>query len=213
MMSQPLRIAVADDEPDMRDYFAKILPRLGHQVVAQARDGRELVEQCRATQPDLVITDIKMPEMDGIDAAVALYKDRPVPVVLVSAFHDTELIERAEADHIMAYLVKPIKQADLGPVIALAMRRFEQFQELRKEAADLRQALEDRKLIERAKGLLMKKAGLDEASAFRRLQKLASDKNLKLVEVARILLTAEEAYTAPGERGAQCADVAHGAPA
>ena len=201
-MSEPLRIAVADDEPDMRDYFAKILPRLGHQVVAQARDGRELVEQCRAERPDLVITDIKMPEMDGIDAAIAIYKDTPLPVILVSAFHDAELIERAEADHIMGYLVKPIKQADLGPVIALAMRRFEQFQELRKEAADLRQALEDRKLIERAKGLLMKKAGLDEASAFRRLQKLASDKNLKLVEVARILLTAEEAYTAPGERGA-----------
>jgi AmiR/NasT family two-component response regulator len=201
-MSEPLRIAVADDEPDMRDYFAKILPRLGHQVVAQARDGRELLEQCRALRPDLVITDIKMPEMDGIDAATALYKERPVPVILVSAFHDTELIERAEANHVLAYLVKPIKQADLGPVIALAMRRFEQFQELRKEASDLRQALEDRKLIERAKGLLMKKAGLDEAAAFRRLQKLASDKNLKLVEAARILLTAEEAYTAPGERGA-----------
>jgi response regulator NasT len=163
-------------------------------VVAQARDGRELVEQCRATRPDLVITDIKMPEMDGIDAAIAIYKDTPLPVILVSAYHDAGLIQRAEADHIMGYLVKPIKQADLGPVIALAMRRFEQFQELRKEAADLRQALEDRKLIERAKGLLMKKAGLDEASAFRRLQKLASDKNLKLVEVARILLTAEEAF-------------------
>ena len=193
-MSEPLRIAVADDEPDMRDYFAKILPRLGHQVVALARDGRELVEQCRAARPDLVITDIKMPEMDGIEAAVALYKDTPLPVILVSAYHDAELIERAEADHIMGYLVKPIKQADLQPVIGLAMRRFEQFQALRQEAADLRQALEDRKVIERAKGLLMKKAGLDEASAFRRLQKLASDKNLKLVEVARILLTAEEAF-------------------
>jgi response regulator NasT len=193
-MNQSLRIAIADDEPDMRDYFAKILPRLGHQVVAQARDGRELVEQCRALRPDLVLTDIKMPEMDGIDAAVALYKDAPVPVILVSAYHDAELVERAEADHIMGYLVKPIKQADLGPVISLALRRFEQFQELRQEAADLRQALEDRKLIERAKGILMKKAGLDEATAFRRLQKLASDKNLKLAEVARIILTAEEAF-------------------
>ncbi len=193
-MTEPLRIAVADDEPDMRDYFAKILPRLGHQVVVQARNGRELIEQCRTASPDLVITDIKMPEMDGIDAATALYKETPVPVILVSAFHDEALVQRAEADHIMAYLVKPIKQTDLGPVISLAMRRFEQFQELRKEAADLRQALEDRKLIERAKGILMKKAGLDEASAFRRLQKLASDKNLKLVEIARILLTAEEAF-------------------
>jgi two-component system, response regulator PdtaR len=193
-MSLPLRIAVADDEPDMRDYFAKILPRLGHQVVAVARDGRELVEQCQALRPDLVITDIKMPELDGIDAAIALYQETPLPVILVSAYHDAELVQRAEADHIMGYLVKPIKQADLAPVIALAMRRFEQFQELRQEAADLRQALEDRKVIERAKGILMKKTGLDEASAFRRLQKLASDKNLKLVEVARILLTAEEAF-------------------
>ena len=100
-MSEPLRIAVADDEPDMRDYFVKILPRLGHQVVAQARDGRELLEQCRATHPDLVITDIKMPEMDGIDAATMIYKENPVPVILVSAFHDADLIERAEADHIM----------------------------------------------------------------------------------------------------------------
>ena len=161
-MSRSLRIAVADDEPDMREYFQKILPRLGHEVVAVAENGRELVEQCRAAQPDLVITDIKMPDMDGIDAAAQIYRERPVPVILVSAYHDAEFIRRAEADHIMAYLVKPIKQADLEPAIALAMRRFEQFQALRREAADLRQALEDRKVIERAKGLLMKKAGLDE---------------------------------------------------
>ena len=116
----------------------------------------------------------------------------------MSAYHDPELIRRAEADHVLAYLVKPIKQADLEPAIAIAMRRFEQFQALRKEAADLRQALEDRKMIEKAKGILMKKAGLDEADAFRRLQKLASDKNQKLVEIARMILTAEEAYGAPG---------------
>jgi response regulator NasT len=192
-MSAPLRIAVADDEPDMRDYFVKILPRLGHRVVAVAANGEELVSQCRSTAPDLVITDIRMPELDGIDAAMRLYQQRPVPVILVSAYHDAELIQRAEADHIMGYLVKPIKQADLEPVIALAMRRFEQFQQLRQEAADLRQALEDRKLIERAKGILMKRASLDEAAAFRRLQKTASDKNLKLAEVARMILTAEEA--------------------
>ena len=193
-MNEPLRIAVADDEPDMRDYFAKILPRLGHQVVAQARDGRELVEQCRAARPDLVITDIKMPEMDGIDAAIAIYKDTPLPVILVSAYHDAGLIQRAEADHIMGYLVKPIKQADLGPVIALAMRRFEQFQELRKEAADLRQALEDRKLIERAKGILMRRLGVDEDEAFRRMRQRASNQNLKLAEIGRKVLAAEAIF-------------------
>jgi response regulator NasT len=111
----------------------------------------------------------------------------------VSAYHDAELIARAEADHIMGYLVKPIKQADLQPAIALAMRRFEQFQALRQEASDLRQALEDRKVIERAKGILMKKANLDEQDAFRRMQKLASEKNRKLIEIAQIILTAEEA--------------------
>jgi response regulator NasT len=197
-MTQPLRIVVADDEPDMRDYFKKILPRLGHQVVAVAQTGRELVEWCLALHPDLVITDIKMPDMDGIDAAVVLYREWPVPVILVSAYHDPELIRRAEADHIMGYLVKPIKQSDLGPVIGLALRRFEQFQALRQEAADLRQALEDRKVIERAKGILMKRATLDEQDAFRRLQRLASDKNLKLVEVARALVTAAEAVQESG---------------
>jgi response regulator NasT len=196
-MSEPLRIAVADDEPDMRDYFAKILPRLGHRVVAVASSGLELLAQCRSARPDLVITDIKMPDLDGIEAAVRLYEEAPVPVILVSAYHDPALIKRAEADHIMGYLVKPVKQADLETVIALAMRRFGQFQELRREAADLRQALEDRKVIERAKGILMKRASLDEAGAFRRLQKLASDKNLKLAEVARMIVTAEEAFEAP----------------
>ncbi|HEX6987116.1 MAG TPA: response regulator [Planctomycetaceae bacterium] len=192
-MERCLRIAVADDEPDMRDYYKAILPRLGHEVVAVAETGADLVARCRAVTPDLVITDIRMPDMDGIDAAVAIHADRPVPVILVSGYHDPELIRRAEADYILAYLVKPVKQADLVPAIALAMRRFEQFEELRREADGYRQALEDRKLIERAKGVLMKRAGLDEEAAFRRLQKLASEKNLKLVELARSVLTADEA--------------------
>jgi AmiR/NasT family two-component response regulator len=194
-MNSSLRIAVADDEPDMRDYFKKSLVRLGHQVVTVAQNGRELVEQCRELNPDLVITDIKMPDVDGIDAATQIYKERPVPVILVSAYHDAALIERAEADHIMGYLVKPIKQTDLSPAIAIAMRRFEQFQALRQETTDLRQTLADRKVIEQAKGILMKKAKLDEAEAFRRLQQLASEKDRKLVEIAAMILTAEEALS------------------
>ncbi len=192
-MSTPLRIAVADDEPDMQLYFQKCLRRLGHQVVSVAGNGKELVEHCRDHRPDLVITDIKMPEMDGIDAAVQIYKEMAVPVILVSAYHDPDLVRRAEVDHIMGYLVKPIKQADLPPAIALAMRRFEQFQALEKEATGLRQALEDRKVIERAKGVLMKGAGLDETEAFRRLQKLASAQNRKLVEVAQAVLAGDKA--------------------
>jgi two-component system, response regulator PdtaR len=195
-MNKALRIVIADDEPDIREYLQEGLPRLGHTVVGAARDGRELVNLCRTTDPDLVITDIKMPEVDGIDAAIQIYKHRPVPVILVSAHQDASLIERAEIDHIMAYLVKPIKQGDLGPTIAIAVRRFEQFEELRQEAIDLRQALADRKVIEKAKGLLMKKTGLDESEAFRRLQKLASDKNRKLIEIASMIVTAEEAFQA-----------------
>jgi two-component system, response regulator PdtaR len=196
-MNPTLRIAIADDEPDMRDYFQDVLPRVGHTVIAVAENGRVLVEKCRTAQPDLVITDIKMPELDGIDAAIQICQEKPTPVILVSAYHDAALIERAETAHIMGYLVKPIKQSDLAPVIAIAASRFAQFQALHKEAADLRQAMSDRKVIERAKGIMMKKAGLDEASAFRRLQKLASDKNRKLVDIASMIMTAEEAFESP----------------
>jgi response regulator NasT len=188
-----LRVAVADDEPDMLDYFQEILPVLGHEVVAAARTGRELVEKCHEAAPDLVITDIRMPDMDGIEAATRICEPRPIPVILVSGFHDAELIARAESEQILAYLVKPIKQADLETAIGIAIRRFDQFQALVQQAADLRQALEDRKLIERAKGILIKRAGLDESQAYRRLQKTASAKNQKLVEVAKSILLADEA--------------------
>lgn len=191
-MERSLRIVVADDEPDMRDYYKTILPRMGHDVVGIAETGKQLVELCQHLKPDLVITDIRMPDMDGIDASTAIHESRPVPVILVSGYHDPELIERAEADHILAYLIKPIKQVDLVPTIALAMRRFEQFEQLQRESNGYRQALEDRKVIERAKGILMKRSGLDEDGAFRRLQKLASEKNLKLVELSRSVVTAEE---------------------
>lgn len=193
-MNKSLRIAVADDEPDMRDYFERMLPRMGHQVVAVAENGRELIEHCLALHPDLVITDINMPQLDGNAAAVAIFQQFPVPVILVSAYHDRELIERAEADHIQAYLIKPIKKADLEPAIALAVARFAQFQALRNEADDLRQALEDRKTIERAKGVLMRCATLDESAAFARLQTIASQNNVKLIDASRSILLADQAF-------------------
>jgi response regulator NasT len=171
------------------------LERLGHQVVATASTGRELVEQCRNHQPDLIISDIKMPDMDGIEAAAQIYRSDTIPVILVSAFHDIELVERASKNHILAYLVKPIRDTDLAPAIGVAMRRFDEFRELRREADDARQALDDRKVIERAKGILMKRTGLPEPDAFRRLQKLACSKSCKLVDIARSMVTAEEALS------------------
>jgi response regulator NasT len=192
-MNPGLRVAIADDERDMRDFLQEALADLGHQVVVVAGTGAELVQGCCRQPVDLIITDIKMPDLDGIEAARQIGREGPVPVILVSAYHDAELIRRAEEEHILAYLIKPIKTADLEPAIAIAMRRFHQFQELRRQAADLAQALADRKIIERAKGILMKAAGLDEAAAFRRLQKLASDNNKKLVEVAHMIVLTEEA--------------------
>jgi response regulator NasT len=192
-MSQSLRIVVADDEPEMRAWFQDTLSFLGHQVVAAAENGRQLVEFFQQHRPDLVITDIKMPGTDGLTAATEIRKIQPAPVVLVSAYHDPDLVERALEDHVLAYLVKPIRQPDLETAIALAMRRFREFRALQQQTDDLRQALEDRKIVERAKGILMKRAGLDEPEAFRRLQKLSSEKNQKMVEIARMIVTAEEA--------------------
>ena len=192
-MAGRLKVAIADDEPDTREFLRETLTDLGHEVVAVAETGKQLVELCRDARPDLVITDIKMPGMDGIDAAHQICRDYPTPVILVSAYHESELVERSLEEHVMSYLVKPVKSSDLEPAIALAMRRFEQFQELRMEAHDLRQALADRKTIERAKGFLMKRSGLSEQDAFKRLQRLASDKNLKLAAVAQMLVTADEA--------------------
>jgi response regulator NasT len=189
-----LRIAVADDERDMREYLQELLPRLGHEVVAVAENGRQLAQQCLTAKPDLIITDIKMPDMDGIEMSTAINRERQTPVILVSAHHDAELLVRAGADHIMAYLIKPVKEADLKTAIAMAMTRFQHFMAAFKEAADLRQAMEDRKLIERAKGAIMRRMRLDEEESFRRLRKLAADSNRKLVEVARSIVAAEEVF-------------------
>jgi AmiR/NasT family two-component response regulator len=188
-----LRVAVADDEPDVRSTLVKMLEALGHEVVFAASTGRELVDHCLATPVDLVMTDIRMPDMDGLDAAAILYEKARMPIILLSGHCDSELIERAEDNHVFGYLVKPVTQMQLEPAIALASRRFEEFQALQQEANDLRQALADRKLIERAKGLLMKHLNVDEQEAFRRLQKLASSKNKKLIEIAEMVLTAAEA--------------------
>lgn len=126
-MNRRLRIAVADDELDMRDYFTRILPRWGHEVVFVAENGAQLVDYCRQTPPDLVVTDIRMPEMDGIQAATAINAIQPTPVILVSAFHHELEANDADDEQLLAYLVKPIKQADLRSAIVSAIRRFDHF--------------------------------------------------------------------------------------
>jgi response regulator NasT len=186
----PLRVAVADDERDTLEFFHDLLARLGHKVVVMASTGRELVERCRKATPDLIITDIKMPDMDGIAAAEQVNGERPVPVVLVSAHDEPGLLARAEAaGPVMAYLVKPVKASDLAAAARLAVARFaERLQALR--------ALEERKLVERAKGVVVKRLGVDEDAAYRCLRKYAADGNLKLTEAASQVLRAEEVFGA-----------------
>lgn len=192
-MTRPLRIVAADDEPNMREYLKELLPRLGHQVVT-AESGCQLVELCRVSAPDLVITDIKLGDLDGLDAAAEINRERPVPILLVSAYHDQELRTRARGEHVMGYLIKPVKQADLETAIDMAVARFEHVQTLRREAAELRQSLEERKIIERSKGVVMRRTGANEEEAFRRLRKLSSNQNRKLIDVARSVMAAEEIF-------------------
>ena len=190
-MINRLNIAVADDELEMRDYFRETLMVLGHELVGAAENGTELVKLCQETSPDLVITDIKMPDMDGIEAARRITKSHAIPVILVSAYHDQELIERAEQTTILSYLVKPITQGSLSAAIAIADSRFRELNDLQKEAGDLKQALEDRKLIEKAKGILMKRLNVDEPEAFGRLRRAAMSENRRLVDVAKTIVLTE----------------------
>lgn len=192
-MTDCLRVAIADDDAEVRRTLAAMLTALGHEVVFAGATGRELVSHCLEQRPDLILTDIDMPDMDGLDAAMVIYERAPAPVILLTGFCSPELIDRAEQNHVLGYLIKPTNQSQIEAAIGLAVRRHEEFQTLRKEAADLRQSLADRKLIERAKGLLMKHLGVDEPEAFRRLQKFASNKNKKLVEIAETIVTASEA--------------------
>ena len=192
--TRSLRIAVADDEADTRQFFQEVLSRLGHTVVVAAENGRLLVERCRETQPDLVVTDIRMPDMTGLEAAAAVNREQQVPVILVTGHHDADFLRHAGEGYVMACLSKPIKPVDLQAAIALAVLRFDQFRQLAAEAATLRQALEDRKVIERAKGIVMKRLRVDEEDAFRRLRKAATDRNHKLIEVAHRIAAADEVF-------------------
>jgi len=192
-MQRSLRIAIADDEAATRDFLNELLSRLGHQVSA-AQSGRQLVEQCRQFKPELILTDIRMADMAGIEAALAINREMETPIILISGHQTPELLSGANGEAIMAYLVKPLKPADVEMAIAVAMMRFEQYQAVRKEARELRQALEDRKLIERAKGVVMRRLCVDEQEAFQRMKRFASNHNRKLVDVSAAVLTAEEIF-------------------
>lgn len=187
-----LRVLVAEDDALTSLNIREQLESLGHQTVGEARTGREAVEMAASARPDAVVMDIKMPEMDGIDAAREIRARHPCPIVLLTAYDEPELVERAADAGAFAYLMKPADARDLEPTLRLARSRFQEFQTLCSEIDDLQEALRVRKLIERAKGILMQRHGLSEAEAFRRMQKRARDTNRKLGEVAEAVIAAEQ---------------------
>jgi len=189
---EPLRILIADDESIRLLSLRGQLTALGHKVVAEASTGEEAVALAVATRPDLAILDIKMPISDGIEAAERITQARPIPIILLTAYSEAQLVERAAQANIAAYLVKPVSEEDLLPAITLALARFRQFEALRHEVADLREALEARKVIEKAKGILMRRLSLTEEEAFRRLQKQSQDSNRKLAQVAEAIVLADQ---------------------
>lgn len=187
------RLIIADDESIIRMDMREMLEAQGYEVIAEAGDGLTAVDLARELQPDLVIMDIKMPDLDGIAAARILTEERISPVLLLTAFSQQELIERAKEAGVVGYIVKPFRESELVPAIEVALARFKEFRTLEREIGDIRETLETRKLVERAKGVLMDTQGLKESEAFRKIQKLSMNTRKSMREIAEAILLAHEA--------------------
>jgi AmiR/NasT family two-component response regulator len=183
-----LRVVIAEDEALIRLDLKEMLEEEGYSVVAEVGDGQSAVERVTALQPDLAILDIKMPVLDGISAAERIASDRLAPVVILTAFSQRELVERARDAGAMAYLVKPFTKADLVPAVETAVSRFSEIRALDLEIDTLRERLEVRKLLDRAKGLLQSEHGLSEPAAFRWIQKTSMDRRLTMRKVAEAVI-------------------------
>jgi AmiR/NasT family two-component response regulator len=193
-----VRIVVAEDETLIRLDLAEMLGEAGYDVVGQAGNGEQAIELTRELHPDLVVMDVKMPVLDGISAAEVIGKERIAPVVMLTAFSQKELVERARDAGVMAYVVKPFTASDLVPAIDIARSRWLELHALEAEIADLGERLETRKAVDRAKGILMKQLDISEADAFRWIQKTAMDRRLGMREVADAVITGMPARTSKG---------------
>ncbi len=185
---QPLRIIIADNESIIRMDLKEILEEAGHTVVAEASDGLKAIELARKLSPDLIIMDIKMPEMDGITAAKIISNEKIAPVLLLTAFSQKEIVEKAKDSGVLAYLVKPVKEVNLFPAMEIALSRFQEFMELEHELEDVKNSLETRKILDRAKGILMDAYNLSESEAYRRIQQYSMSKRKSIREVAEAIV-------------------------
>ncbi len=185
-------ILIVDDESIIRLDLQERLSDLGYTVVGEAADGETAVTLARQLQPDLVLMDIKMPKMDGITAATILLEERIAPVVLLTAFSDRDLIEDAQEAGVLGYISKPFREADLVPTLEVAIARFQELCAIEEENDNLKATLETRRLVDRAKGILMDTQGLTENAAFRRIQKLAMDRRKSMKEIAEAIILARE---------------------
>jgi len=189
-------VIVADDESIIRMDLREMLTNLGYLVIGEVGDGRSAVNLARELKPDVVVMDIKMPDMDGIDAAKILTEERVSPVLLLTAYSQQELIERAKDAGVVGYIVKPFRESDLAPAIEVAVARFAEFRALEKEVGNLKSALETRKLVDRAKGILMDSQGMTESEAFRKIQKMSMNTRKPMQEVAEAIILAQQASIA-----------------
>lgn len=186
-MAEPMRVLVAEDEAIIRMDVVATLAEAGLDVVAEASDGEEAVKLAIELEPDVVVMDIKMPKLDGISAAEKI-AEKKIPVVLLTAFSQADLVARAAEAGALAYITKPFKPADLVPAIQIALARNEEIVALEQEILDLSERLETRKLMDRAKGLLMSKMKLSEPEAFRWIQKASMDRRLSMSQVAKAVI-------------------------
>lgn len=186
-----LRILIADDEAVIRLGLRTMLEAQGYRVVGEAADGTRAVDLVSRLKPDLVFLDIKMPGMNGLQAARRLQRDGNTPVVILTAYSDREFVDSAKASGVLAYLVKPVRESDLRPAIEVAMSRFAEIQALRGEVEDLEDSLETRKVVERAKGILMRKLGIEEAEAFNRIQRESRNTRRPMKEIAQAIISGE----------------------
>jgi AmiR/NasT family two-component response regulator len=197
---QTRRIVIIDDSLGSRAALSKALMKLGFEVIGEAASGSEAIRFAQELEPDALFLAVGLPEMDGLSAAAQILEAHPLPIIILSSHLDVELIQRAKEAGVMAYLAKPLREEELLPTIELAVSRFEEFTALRKENEDLKRTLEGRKLIERAKGVLMERENISEQQAFARIQKASMNTRRSMADIAQAILLSEEVATRTSER-------------